>query len=172
MQETERSVSYPRERKDDRGRSKNSAHRLPGPDRQGWAGTAHRQRQGQSEGHQDLEVQDGGGGQVPPRQLHPQPRALHRRRAAGPAWATTPRPIRRRPRSPRSAPALRSACTPTPFTAAGSSTSSNSNSRATSTSPRCGAPATSARSRSASPMCASRSTWNARAFRRARSMRW
>ena len=45
-------------------------------------------------------------------------------------------------------------------------------SRATSTSPRCGAPATSARSRSASPTCASRSTWNARAFRRARSTRW
>src|SRR5437762_5510720 len=83
MQETERSVSYPRERKDDRGRSKNGAYRLLGANRQERAGTAHRQRQGQSEGHQDLEVQDGGGRQVPSRQLHPQPRALHRRRAAG-----------------------------------------------------------------------------------------
>src|SRR5205085_7385983 len=48
MQETERSVSYPREINDDRGRSKNGAYRLPGADRQRWARTAHRQRHGQS----------------------------------------------------------------------------------------------------------------------------
>src|SRR5204863_5560345 len=48
MHETERSVSYPRERKDDRGRSKNGAYRLPGANRQRWARTAHHQQQGQS----------------------------------------------------------------------------------------------------------------------------
>ena len=86
MQKTDRSVSYPQgENNDDRGRSKNSTYRLPRSDRQKRAGTADRQRQSQSEGHQDLEVQDGGGRQVPSRQLHPQPRALHCRRTAGPA---------------------------------------------------------------------------------------
>ena len=68
--------------------------------------------------------------------------------------------------------ALRSAFTPMRCIAAGSSTSSSSSSRAISTSPRFGARATSARSRSVSPTSGSRSTWNARAFRRARSMRW
>src|SRR5450631_1851219 len=50
--------------------------------------------------------------------------------------------------------------------AVGSSTSSNCSSRAISTSPRCGALATSAKNRSASPMCGSRSTWSAKAFRK------
>ena len=151
---------------DDCRRSKDSADGLPRAHRQEWARATDRQRQGQPEGHQDLEVQDGRGRKIPPRQLHPQSAALHRRRAAGVCWATTLRPIRPRPRSPRSAPASPSACTPTPCIAAGSSTSSSSSSRAISTSPRSGAPATSRTSRSASPTYASRSTWNARGSRR------
>jgi len=71
--------------------------------------TAHRQRQGQSEGHQDLKCKTvaEASSAMP---TNPQPRALHRRRAAGPARRRHPRPIRRRPRSPRSARAWRSAC--------------------------------------------------------------
>src|ERR1700741_39961 len=59
VQETDRSVSSPLGRKrDDRGRSENCTHRLPRPHRQKRTRAADRQREGQSQGHQDLEMQD------------------------------------------------------------------------------------------------------------------
>ena len=78
----------------------------------------------------------------------------------------------RRPRSPRSAPALQSACTPTPCIAAWIVNKLELELEGDLNIPSVWGTGLLSENRSILQICASKSTWNARAFPRARSTRW